>query len=416
MPAMQAAHPFLDALTSHATRLAATSPALDGVRRASVVALAQRGIPQGKQETWKYTPYQAFYAAPFASSEVVNEASAALAEAHAEPIHFACDTSIEVVGAHPDVSRATPRAGVALGLMRSASDTAANNTVDTQRYPLAQVNGALLQDGLCIRVEPHVDGGTIALMFRSGAAAANVSRVRVELGAGSTLHLIEQHHEDKATNCVMEIDLADDAALTHTRVLPQAIAPSWTLVSVQLAAQSAYTLAGYAMGSPTRRSDIHVRLNGAHGRADIDLACGSCGADRLDHQVVIEHIGPDTTSRQTFHGIAAQKSQLTFNGRIHIHPHAQRSDARLTNKNLLVDRTARINTKPELEIHADEVKCAHGATVGQLDPAALFYLRSRGLDEVAARALLMHAFLSSRLTDVARDAAVGRIFDGIYRT
>jgi Fe-S cluster assembly protein SufD len=105
---------------------------------------------------------------------------------------------------------------------------------------------------------------------------------------------------------------------------------------------------------------------------------------------------------------------MTFNGRIHIHAGAQRSDARLTNKNLLADRKARINTKPELEIHANDVKCSHGATVGQLDPVQIFYLRSRGFDEAAARAMLLRAFLTSRLTEAAHDAGVETIFAELF--
>jgi Fe-S cluster assembly protein SufD len=407
---MQTTHPFLDAMASHATHLATTTPALDALRRASVSALAQHGIPAGKQETWKYTPYQVFYAAPFATDEprkFTSDADTALPD-------FACDASIDLLGAHPDLTCCKPRAGITCTDLLDTPGLRINSTVDTQRYPLAQVNCALIENALIIRVDSHTDAGCVALRFRSGAAAATVSRVHIELAAGSALQLVEQHAEAGATNCVVEIELAEHASLIHTRVLPQAASPSWSLVSVRAAAHSTYALAGYAMGSSNRRNDIHVRLDGAHARAEIELACGSSAADRLDHQVVMEHIGTDTVSRQTVHGIAAQKSQLTFNGRIHIHPHAQRSDARLTNKNLLADATARINTKPELEIHADDVKCAHGATVGQLDPAAMFYLRSRGIDETAARTMLMHAFLASRLSQRARDAHVERIFDGVF--
>ena len=130
--------------------------------------------------------------------------------------------------------------------------------------------------------------------------------------------------------------------------------------------------------------------------------------------MVVEHIGLDTVSRQLVHGIATDSSELTFNGRIHIHPGAQRSDARLTNKNLLLDRKSRINTKPELEIYASDVKCCHGATVGQLDPVQMFYLRTRGLDEITARAMLTRAFLAGRLTPWIIDAGVPRIYERLF--
>jgi Fe-S cluster assembly protein SufD len=168
------------------------------------------------------------------------------------------------------------------------------------------------------------------------------------------------------------------------------------------------------MGSTTRRSDIHVRLDGHRATTNIDLACAVHRRDRLDHQVVVEHIGLDTVSRQLVHGIATGSSELTFNGRIHIHPGAQRSDARLTNRNLLLDKKARINTKPELEIYANDVKCSHGATVGQIDPAQMFYLRTRGLDEVAARAMLTRAFLAGRMTQWMLDAGVLGIYSELF--
>ena len=168
------------------------------------------------------------------------------------------------------------------------------------------------------------------------------------------------------------------------------------------------------MGAKTRRCDIHVRLDGARANTNIDLACAVHRRDRLDHQVVIEHIGVDTVSRQLVHGIATGSSELTFNGRIHIHPGAQRSDARLTNKNLLLDKNARINTKPELEIYANDVKCSHGATVGQIDPVQMFYLRTRGLDEVAARAMLTRAFLAGRMTPWLLEAGVLDIYAELF--
>jgi Fe-S cluster assembly protein SufD len=109
----------------------------------------------------------------------------------------------------------------------------------------------------------------------------------------------------------------------------------------------------------------------------------------------MEHFGRATQSRQKFHALAGGRSTVTFNGRIEIHPGADGSDAALQNRNLLLTPTARVNTKPELEIHTRDVRCSHGATVGRLDPNALFYLRSRGIDAATARLLLMQAFVAS---------------------
>ena len=135
-------------------------------------------------------------------------------------------------------------------------------------------------------------------------------------------------------------------------------------------------------------------LAGRHAEATIDGASVVGNGSHLDQQLIVEHRAPDTVSRQKFHGIGAGKGSSIFNGRIHIHPGAPRSDAVLSNRNLALDPDATINTKPELEIYTDDVKCAHGATVGQISEDSLFYLRSRGLSENDSRRLLCRAFVN----------------------
>jgi Fe-S cluster assembly protein SufD len=131
------------------------------------------------------------------------------------------------------------------------------------------------------------------------------------------------------------------------------------------------------------------------------------GDTHLDQQFLVEHRAPDTTSRQTFHGIGAGKGTAVFNGRIHIHKDSPGSDARLTNKNLALHPEATINTKPELEIYTDDVKCAHGATVGQLAEDSIFYLQSRGVSQNDAKALLCQAFLKSCIAGPLAEEVAG---------
>lgn len=408
---MQPAHTFIDRVRE----LAPAIPSFAKARRMSLHALEHGAIPTGKLETWKYTSIEPFFAAPFGAVDVAPDAApTAAADCF---FTFGWAMSILFRGAKPDLLGTVDRNGVQLTALRDIASAPAarlNEGLDFDRYPLAHVNTALLEAGLLIAVDAGVDAGSLDLRFVSGSAAANVSRVRIELGAGSRVRLIEQHAEDTPANCVVEIALARDAACEHVRVSRRTTQPSWNLVSVHVAEAATYTLAGYAMGGLPARNDVHIHLDGERASTDVNLACGNVGRDRLDHQIVVEHIGTDTVSRQTYHGIAAGASELTFNGRIHIHEGAQRSDARLTNKNLLADRKARINTKPELEIHANDVKCSHGATVGQIDPVQLFYLRSRGFDESAARAMLLRAFLASRLTDAAHDAGVEALFAEVF--
>jgi Fe-S cluster assembly protein SufD len=394
-------HPFIDSALTRSRQLDSRLPLIVAERRSSIAEIAREGIPSGKLETWKYTPIQTFFAAPFGNMEIPTSSPACA--------HFSFEGALPItVGDEP--SPAIERTGISVETLSSPL----NADVDLGRYPLALLNTALLEDGLVIRVAPGVDAGVLDLRFTGGASAAAVSRVRVELGAGSRLRLIEQRNEDRPTNSVVDVRMEPSAFLQHTRILPPTTAPCWYLVSVHVGAQATYELTGLSMGSATRRNDIHVRLEGHHASTNIDLACAAHRRDRLDHQTVIEHIGVDTVSRQLIHGIAAGSSELTFNGRIHIHPNAQRSDAKLTNKNLLLDKKARVNTKPELEIYANDVKCSHGATVGQIDPTQVFYLRTRGLDEAAARAMLTRAFLAGRMAPWLLDAGVLDIYAELF--
>ncbi len=403
---MPSAQPFIESALARSRQLESRLPLIAHERRNSIAEIARTGLPAGKLETWKYTPMQAFFAPPFATGDTPTIEQGRVAERF---YSFAGACTIVFNGAAPTAMTA-PAPGVAIEALRAPL----NADLDVSRYPLVHLNTALLEDGLVIRIAPDVDAGILDLRFRSGESAATVSRVRVELAAGSRLHLIEQRREVCPTNAVLDIRIGPRASLQHTRVLPPAAAPGWYLVSAHVDADATYALTGHSMGATPRRSDIHVRLDGPHANTHIDLACAVHRRDRLDHQVVVEHIGVDTVSRQLVHGIATGSSELTFNGRIHIHPGAQRSDARLTNKNLLLDKKARINTKPELEIYANDVKCSHGATVGQIDPAQMFYLRTRGLDEVAARAMLTRAFLAGRMTPWLHEAGVLDIYAELF--
>jgi len=395
--------PFIESALARSRQLESRLPLIAAERRTSIADIARDGVPSGKLEAWKYTPIQPFFSAPFA------EAEAPTREPGRAPTFLSFAGAVAVPLGEP-IPSVAGRAGVSLAALRSPL----NADLDLTRYPLAKLNTALLEDGLVVRIAPGVDAGTLDLRFANGSNGTAVNRVRVELGAGSRLHLIEQRNEDRPTNSILDIRIEARASLHHTRVLPPSTVPGWYLVSVRVEADAAYDLTGHSMGSTTRRSDIHVRLDGHHAKTNIDLACAAHRRDRLDHQTVIEHIGVDTVSRQLVHGIAAGSSELTFNGRIHIHPNAQRSDARLTNKNLLLDKKARVNTKPELEIYANDVKCSHGATVGQIDPVQMFYLRARGLDELTARAMLTRAFLAGRMTPWMLDAGVLGIYSELF--
>ena len=196
---------------------------------------------------------------------------------------------------------------------------------------------------------------------------------------------------------LITVALGPGAKLCHSLCGTEVTGHQWRLVSVSAAADSSYQLHQLHMGGELERNDVHVRLQGAGARVSVTgaLLCG--GTARLDNQLVLEHQAPRCQSEARYHGLANQHGKLTFGGRIHILPDAFATDAKLSNPNLLLADSAEINTKPELEIYNDDVACAHGATVGQLDDDAVFYLRSRGISEAGAKALLLRGFVESAL-------------------
>jgi Fe-S cluster assembly protein SufD len=169
----------------------------------------------------------------------------------------------------------------------------------------------------------------------------------------------------------------------------------WQFLHVVLAKDAHYQLHNHSTGARMRRQDIQVVCAAAGAHADITSAARVAEGSHYDQQITVEHTAANTVSQQSVRTIAEDRAKVTFNGRIHIHPQCNGADAQLSNRNLITGKNATVNTKPELEIYTDDVKCAHGATIGQLDADHLFYFASRGIDEAQARELLGQAFLNS---------------------
>ncbi|MCP5179695.1 MAG: SufD family Fe-S cluster assembly protein [Pseudomonadales bacterium] len=188
------------------------------------------------------------------------------------------------------------------------------------------------------------------------------------------------------------LDTAAD--LDFTRVRPSCPRDEWQQLQFDLADDAQLIARHYCRGAGLRRLDALVRLLGRNASATISGAWRVDAGDRLDQQWHVEHLAPGTRSEQRHHGIVADRGHTTFRGRIYIAPDCPGVEADLVNRNLLLDPGAVCNTKPELEILSDDVRCSHGATVGQLAAESLFYLASRGLDEATARTLLAAGFLN----------------------
>lgn len=257
------------------------------------------------------------------------------------------------------------------------------------RFPLADLSLLLAGELLVIDIEGAPEA-PISIGHQSGLMVP----VLIRLAAGASASIVEEFTATGLCNHSVYLQLGDRAELRHAFTALGDDACHWSLTQVQQAAGSSYHRQQYQTGGRRRRSETQILLNGPGATASVTGAYVVAGGTHLDQQLVLEHRAPQTTSHQRFHGIGAGRGTAVFNGRIHIHPGAPGADAALSNRNLSLSPDAVINTKPELEIYTDDVRCSHGATVGQISEDSLFYLRSRGLGPAQARRLLCRAFIT----------------------
>ena len=278
----------------------------------------------------------------------------------------------------------------------------------------ANLNDALAVEGAVVDVEAGVDAGLLNLVFVSAPAARDLAlhlRHRVRLGRGARLRLVEHHLADGAhrhlANHVMMVHLDDGARLVHARLQDEHEGASAVAsTEATLGNDAGYRRADLELGAALSRHDVSITLAGRGARCDAGGVLLADGRRHLDTRLTVTHAAADTTCDLPWRGLAANRGRLAFLGAITILEGADGSDARLSCKNLLLSEGAEVDAQPVLEIHADEVKAAHGATVGRLDATALFYLRSRGIPEAQARALLTQAFCREALGPIAADEAV----------
>ncbi len=278
---------------------------------------------------------------------------------------------------------------------------------DSEKHLFAALNDSWLEEGVYLRVAGNAQVSTPIYIHHITAAEAENFVVNprlllhVERGAEAT---VVEHFSstEEAQNCfvnaVTEVQLDANARLTHYHLH---LEEEHTLhiggVHVNLERDAALNSFMASFGATLQRSDVVIkhRGEGAH--------CGLNGIylpnhhHLVDFHTCIEHIAPHCTSHEVFRGIIGDHGKAVFNGRIHIHPHAQKSAADLSNKNLLTSHNAEVDTKPELEIYADDVKCSHGATVAQLEEKALYYLQSRGVPRERAEMMLSFGFINELL-------------------
>ena len=382
---------------------------LRGVRRAGIDAFSRSGFPTPRNEHWKYTNVSPIekrgfdLAAPASSTAAAGDPGDRLLGDGAPRLVFV-DGRIDVELSNVDAL--PPGVEVEDFTRFIALDTTfiehrLARIVTPEKTAFTALNAAFMDVGAVVRIAPETVCDTpVHLEFISGSherERAYSPRIVIAAGAGSRVSVVEHFTGLDDTvyldNAVTEIEIAERATVAHYKV-QRASAAAYHVAALEarLAAGATFHSWAVSLGARLSRHDIDVALDHEHARCSLDGLYVANGRQHVDFHTNVEHSAPSCESHEYYKGIAGGRGRGVFNGRVHVHPDAQKTEAHQTNRNLLLSRNAEIDTKPQLEIHADDVKCSHGATIGQIDEQMLFYLRARGIDESAARGMLTYGF------------------------
>ena len=385
-------------------------------RQDAMASAEQRGFPGPHDEAWRFTSV-----APIVRATFEEAAPAVVDPAVLQELSLgADDASAELVFVNgryaPELSRAAVNGvrvqNLAEALERSPSIEPYLGRMAAADSVFALLNTALAADGAVVMVpERAVVERPIHLLFLSagpdgGAATMSHARALIVAGRGSQSSIVQTWAGADAsaylTTAVTEVLLENGAILDHYRVQQEGRA-AFHVSSLHVRQQrgSRFTDHGLLLGGALSRNDATVLLDGEGAECSLDGLFLAGGSQHVDAHTVIDHARPHCTSRELYNGVIDGRARGVFHGRIVVRADAQKTNAHQANHNLLLSRTALVNSTPALEIHADDVKCKHGSTTGQIDPQSMFYLRSRGIGEEAARALLVYAFAADVIGRVA---------------
>jgi Fe-S cluster assembly protein SufD len=395
----------------------ASAPAwLRELRERGASRFAAVGFPTVRQEDWRFTSVAAIAEMPFRLAEKAPTNAAELAARVAIPQTAA---RIVILNGHfaPELSSIGSATGVTAGsLARAIGDDrpecAHLSLTAAERTPFAALNTAFLEDGAFIVIPANMTlADPIHVVVINGGAGRTMvhPRTLIVAGANSQVRIAQTFlgaaGETHFTNAVTEVTVGENATVDlYTDQRETDTAFHIASMHVQLARSSTFRSRAVTLGGRLLRNDIFAVLGGEGAHCALD-GCYLVDGDRLvDNHTTIDHATPHCTSHELYKGILDGKARAVFNGRIIVREDAQKTDAKQTNRALLLSDEAQVNSNPQLEIFADDVKCTHGAAIGQLDEEALFYLRARGLTLREARDMLIHAYAGEVIEGIAIEA------------
>jgi Fe-S cluster assembly protein SufD len=383
--------------------------ALHRLRKAAIDQFASQGFPSTKDEEWKYTNL------------------AGLARHHFDPLGKPVHSKKSMPTLFEELDMITLMFVNSRFVASQSNEEKRENTIELQplstlkeqdlvsllspeRDVFPALNMAFFMDGIYINVpEDCTVNQPVHLVHITDSAGQNVlnqPRVIVKVGKNAKLDIIETYMgldgHNYFTNSLSSFTVGANARIGHYRIQLEGInAHHISTTRVDLAYAGNFVSHAILFGSRLNRNDMHVTLAGEEGDCTLNGLYVANGQQHIDNRTVIAHTKAHGQSTQIYKGILDNDARGVFNGKIHVHPNAQKTNAIQSSNALLLSDNTTINTKPQLEIYADDVRCTHGAAVGQLDKEAFFYLRSRGIDQEKARNMLIYAFAGDILEKMA---------------
>jgi Fe-S cluster assembly protein SufD len=394
---------------------------LKDLRQAGIENFNTLGLPTPKQESWKYTRLRPLEDTPFQpvgeqdGMAALDSLPSLLPDPGGRPrlvfVNGRIRPSFWVEGDLPE--------GVHVECLKDMLASGADwvqehlgRICQADDQPFLALNTAMMDTGFVLRVDDGVEvPQPIEVVFIGGLTDGPVAyfpRNLIVLGSGAKATVVK-HHVGLGVgayfaNAVTEVDVGEGARFNHYTVQEETRdATHLSTVHARVAKDGTYESFNLSIGGRLSRKEVTVRLEGEGAHTGLNGAYLMRGQEHCDNTTRIDHLAPNTTSREVFKGVLDDESRAVFQGRIVVHKDAQGTDGHQLCKTLLLSTGAEIDAKPELEIYADDVKCSHGATTGQIDETALFYLRSRGVPEALARNLLVQSFIGEALEEISDD-------------
>lgn len=401
------------------TKLEQNGASLMPLRKAGLARFSESGYPSLRDEDWRFTNVKPIVELPFLP--MIDPLGQALVQEQLGNVTFGqldADRLVFVDGHFnaalsqvSDQSNGVTVTNLTSGLAGFERELGSLSSGDDN--PFVALNDAFFTDGAVIQI---ADGQRLSkpvhlLFFTTASEDGEAAHIRnwIVAGANTQGTIIESHlslgQAATVTNVVTESRIGDGANIEHIKFQDQSNR-AFHLASLhsELGRDAQYTFHSIALGARLSRNNLRMRLAQPGIECILNGLYMLRGQQLADHHMVVEHAAPHCDSHEYFNGILDDQSRGVFHGRILVQPGAQKTDAKQTNKNLLLSDDATANTKPQLEIYADDVKCTHGATIGEMDDDAIFYLRARGLDTPTARRMLLHGFAGEIIERIRHDA------------